>query len=394
MPDEATTPDASGNPEAAAPTEATATPEASTATSSDTEARASMLAAFNRMSEPEKPKDADPAEDTAAGDPDPDAADAEDQQDQPPTEDADPGIDPDELAKARDALKRGQWTDDDLARLDPARILEKGKAALKREKDQAAHHNELLRVRQALEQIERERAGAGQAQATSAPAEPDAQTRSRGGASPLSGTVKQTIGDILAPLRDGENADLYGDLVDPLAIGFTTVAEQIQAEHQAQLEAFQQQAQAALTAQEQRYNELMGQMDRVNLRMAADDPDIRKEFPELRKPDVFSKVVNKAISLSNLRDGGYHDDRGEPIYSELVRDAAALVIERQDPVKQAQARIARQQRTVADGQPAPDTGAADRPRSLSPRDAMIRAAQRLHRGAQVEEVRRELTSVG
>lgn len=388
MAEEATT-QTSGGTEAATTTEATPNPAASTATPENTgqDMRSSLLATFKEMSGEKRAEGATP-EPEAASEPEP-AETETDEEIQQTTEDEPEAIDPDELKKAKDVLKRAKWDAEDIDRLPPDRLLQKAEFYKKKLDDDARQFEEYRRTKLALEQIERERMEASREQQQA-----NAQAQPRKDAVPLSESVKAKIGEILAPLKSEENAAYYGDLVDPLAIGFTTIAEQIQSEHQSQLQAIEAQWKADKELAQQQYAALVAQMDRTNLRMAADDPDIRKEFPELRKPDVFSKVVNKAISLSNLTDSGYHDERGEPIYSELIRDAAALVIERKDPVKQAQARLAKQQRIVADGQTVPDSGAANRPRSMSPREAMVHAAKQLASGKKVDQVKRELAKAG
>ena len=378
-----TTPEESGQAEAAITPERT--PAAPEKAAPDPQAlRESMKSALQQVQGKTNPDaerdDSDDAPDPAEG------VEAEGGEPDGQSDDSAQEIDPDELSKYRNALKRGQWADDDLDNLPPERLVEKGKMALKREKDQDQLANEYHRTKQLLEQIEKER------QAQTAKEGEGSKPEGKGDDAPdgFYEQVDQYIKEVLEPLTQGDNAELYGDLREPLGIALTGMAERFQKAMQSQTQTLTEQLKTA----QQREQHYARQMDRMELRDAARDSGLFDEYPELRKGDVFGKVVGKARSLANLDNTDYFTEDGEPRWDRLISDATPLVLGKQNTLKQTQTRLAKRQKTIADGQPEADSGSRDRTRSLSAREKLVLATRKLSQGADRDEVRRELATAG
>lgn len=335
---------------------------------------------------------ADPKEPTP--EPEPKEPDAEAEGDAPPPETPAGKPDKDALEKARAAMKRSQYPDDVIAGLSESRVLEIGGKLAERETEISRRMSEYGRFKQMFEQHERERArpaAQDPAKQTAAPTGDTAGTAAASTPPALSERVKAKIGEVLAPLVSEENAAYYGDLKEPLAIGFTTVAEAIASEYAAKFAAVEAKIEA--DAQARQADQLRYQQQQF--RLAATEPDLLRDYPEIKDPRVLADVRQRAWALARADEAGVYYPNGseEPDWDALARDAASLVIKR-DPLKQTQARMATRQREVAQSQPERDGSGrfASGGKPLSTRDALKLAARELSAGKTADEVARRLRS--
>ena len=102
---------------------------------------------------------------------------------------------------------------------------------------------------------------------------------------------------------------------------------------------------------------------------------MQADFPELADPAVYARVEAKAYELSRRHDD-YIDAEGEPKFSELMRDAAVMVIRTQNPTRRAMARQAADGRLAAASAPAPDRGSPGG-QAQSPRQKMVDKVRRM-----------------
>lgn len=302
---------------------------------------------------------------------DPDAEEeAEDVEDTQDAEvDPDPGTDP-ELEKYRDAMRRANWSDDEIGRLSEERIREIGEKRLKQIRDQEDDRQKLMDlIREREEEIKALKA----------------QEKTPDGLPPISERVKGTLDEVLAPL-----ASEYEGLDEVLGVALTKFAEAANEDSNQVLEVTSKaivQFEDDLNALREENKNLLTSIGSLMLDQAARSPALIEEYGEIQKPDIYKKVIDRAQQLIGGDDADvYTGDDGRIDWHKVTTDAARLVMGPKDTVKSAQAKIATKAAAIAKSAPSSDSG--ERDRTLSTEERIRRVSKALNEGKTVDEARR------
>jgi hypothetical protein len=200
-------------------------------------------------------------------------------------------VGPEELVKARQALKTWQYSDEVLDTMPPDEILKRGRKAAESQSNanrkisegvNASNDNqrlldELAELRQLVE---------------SSRTTPDPE-------------LDSASDDVAASVLPADimNDDIHQDLAE--------VLDPILHEHRQKLADYEQR----FASQNQSHDEMLMEISRR---------DLTSEFPLLREDESFQTVKDKVYELANL--DGYHDENGKPLVDRLMTDASRVVL--------------------------------------------------------------------
>jgi hypothetical protein len=217
-------------------------------------------------------------------------------------------VKPEELAKARQALKSWQYSDDLINQMSNEEILKRGKKAAESQSNASRRISETDNANQKLlDEIASLRALVESSQNT---VKPEEQGDSGDNAS--RGLLPESM------QQDSVHSDLVGYL-EPIL----KQHEQVLKDQQRLIEG--QQSDFAKRLEEQRL-----QNDEVLIEIAR--RDLAAEFPQLRDDANFKAVKKKIYELAELE--GYHDEDGNPFVDTLMTDASRIVLGQQKAQQQ------------------------------------------------------------
>lgn len=278
-------------------------------------------------------------------------------QDDPP-QDGDP-TETERLAKARQSLKLWKWTDEDLDRLPRERILEKGEAAAKSQADFNRVANEKVQSEALITQV-LQKMGISVDQLTAPSPSPSAQA-SEPTAELDTSNLGIQLDKVLESVKDD---DLFPGVAGELRTKILDLVSSLKPKVAPPVEK-PIEAAPVIPAEDPRTNpeltRLQKDNEEVQIKLAR--ADLKIDIPQLADATVFAKVEDQMYVLSELQ--GYHEDNGKPKYTELMRDAFAIV-SKDDPKPQInEAQLAASYDAQSNGQPL-DMGEFNDPKGADP----------------------------
>lgn len=292
----------------------------------------------------------------------PDAAKDEDKADAVTT----PSVSAEAIDKAAEALRKVyEWDDEVIASLPPERVIELGAVAGQKAEAETAAATNYEKFKEFFNRFHRESNTTDPAQgAPDQPPEADPTPA----VDPFSQIEQELGAETAAPLRKAFDAQSQAiqSTVDRL------VAEQVEKVK----ESFQDSV-----------NRLTGMFHDSQFNNACDRN--ADSIPELSTPETRRAVYNRAAALAKA-PGLYVDEAGGIKWGELVRDAAALELRKNNFDNRPQ-RISERYKLETQGQPGiSDTSGRQQAKTMSPQDKAAEAYKLLSQGLSREEAEKQM----
>jgi hypothetical protein len=263
-------------------------------------------------------------------------------------------VEPADLEKARQVLKRDNYDDDIIDGLPPERVVEMAEKAKKRQDLQAREREEYLRYQQNTRKFAEENQSEGQSKE----------------AEPVAGL---DLSDVQEELGEQATKQL-SDFVN-------SQKEQFKAEMAIQQESF-----------DKKLSEMQAQHHESMFEAACDRLCASGQAPQLKDSSTRGRVHEQAARLSKIPDG-YISDSGQINYESLAIDALALAMPK-ETINQTQQRIASRHKIEANGQPSASDIQPVPTASKTNEEKAIEAVKMLQKGDMTpEQVRAKLNSV-
>lgn len=346
---------------------------------------------------------------------------AEPSQQQTAGSDAQP--DPDRLEKAKHALKRNQWADDDINALPTETILERGETLAQRE----AERNRVANDRSRLRQFVQEELGldpdnpqqslkqmiGGSESNTAADHKAEGSEQASTDASAIKSKLDQRIDESVTL---GEDSVMDQSEVNSLRNGFKSIVHELVDHYESRLGSngtndnghTDQQAPAEpggeSTSQQADGEPPSGLNDRwarQQENIAMDNAVIASGLidqydGQLKNSDTRAEVRERARKLVRGDEHGdlYYDDTGDPRWDKAMSDAAMLVVGHSDAGPQQQkADMLDRQRKQRASQPSFDNETGGTQKQMSAKDkmqALWEARQQNKSEAEIQRLRRNM----
>ena len=276
---------------------------------------------------------------------------------------------PDKLKKAKDALRKWQWSEEMIESAPPAVLIARGEAAAKSQTDFNNVANERAKWKQMYEAHKAEEAVTAE-EAEKAP---------------------QKDFDLEKVLEPLENREDYGDLIDPVKAGFEAMIGRLDnLETVMKTDGAQPYLDAPATSSDSQPAPDKDQNERDQIRLMAARMELVDKFPVLKDAEKWNQVNDYCYELAKIR--GYHDDNGEPMFNRLVEDATRFKFS--DHIRKTQQhKLSENFNRQQDGQPMDSGHSSEQIQSMSSDDKMLLALNLLGSGKDPEAVRKELTGV-
>ena len=285
---------------------------------------------------------------------------------------------------AHQTLKRSKYPDDVIEKLPQADLLDIAQSLTTRELNAEKVASERNLLRELVAEVVAEETGGKPTTSK----DPDAADPAPA-AGNLPSDFEKVIDEALQPLKDDGVND---DLVDPIRKAFLGLATLMRPEGSAT-----EATPDAIKAIEERFAESENQMalkaEEAEIRAAAGDPNLHKQFPQLADPNVraerMEELIDMVYSLHELGPEGYTRADGTVDFPNLVRRAALVTLDPQDPIKTAQAQIATASRDAhaSNGEPAASAASAEPAKAMSAKDKMKLAYRMRSEGKTEAEIR-------
>lgn len=275
------------------------------------------------------------------------------------------GVNPNALAKAKDALKKWQWPDEIIGGMPDSVIIERGGEAAKSQADFNRIANERVDFRRRYEEVVAAKEAEVKAEKSESSDDEDFEDFLDSDAvddkAEKSSQEPSSLDEILKPLADDE---IYADMVGPIKKAF---------------EAVQGQSPKAL------YN----QIDEMKLELTRNR--LASDVPSLADGANYEAVKARAYQLAKLT--GYHDSSGNPLFEKLLRDASRLELGEDNTSSKLKGDLQARFNQQTSGQPMGTGKGPDPTSGMSRDDKMIKAQEMLGQGLAWEEVRSKLASI-
>ena len=277
------------------------------------------------------------------------------------------GVDPGDLAKAKDALKKWQWPDEIIGSMPDSVIIERGGEAAKSQADFNRIANERVNFRRRYEEVVAEKEAEVKARKSESSDDDDLDDDLDDDAvddkAKKSSQEPSSLDEILKPLADDE---IYADMVAPIKKAFE-----------------------AVQGQSPKVGALYDQIDEMNLELTRNR--LVSDVPSLAEGANYEAVKTRAYQLAKLK--GYHDSSGNPLFEKLLRDASRLELGEDNTSSKVKGDLQARFNQQTSGQPMGTGKGPDPTSGMSRDDKMIKAQEMLGQGLAWEEVRSKLASI-
>ena len=130
--------------------------------------------------------------------------------------------------------------------------------------------------------------------------------------------IKTKVDDVLKPLTEGDNQEFYGDLKDPLAIGFTSMAEELAGYYEHKLQEQRQEYQSQVQQL---------QFQSVNNQLEMARQSLIEQYPDLKDDQTFQRVLDE--HYDTLAESGKFDS-----VRDTFREAVKWAFSDENPANQ------------------------------------------------------------
>ena len=276
------------------------------------------------------------------------------------------GVNPNALAKAKDALKKWQWPDEIIGGMPDSVIIERGGEAAKSQADFNRIANERVDFRRRYEEVvatKEAEVKAKKSESSDDDLDDDLDDDAVDDKAEKSSQEPSSLDEILKPLADDE---IYSDMVGPIKKAFE-----------------------AVQGQSPKVGALYDQIDEMNLELTRNR--LVSDVPSLAEGANYEAVKTRAYQLAKL--AGYHDSRGNPLFEKLLRDASRLELGEDNTSSKVKGDLQARFNQQTSGQPMGTGKGPDPTSGMSRDDKMIKAQEMLGQGLAWEEVRSKLASI-